>query len=62
MALDFIAVLCRSIRSPTPTAQAKAEFGEWQRARTIAKWLFFIAIAIFAVFLVMGLLAGEVLF
>jgi uncharacterized membrane protein YtjA (UPF0391 family) len=30
-------------------------------AATIAKWLFFIAIAIFAVFLVLGLLAGEVL-
>lgn len=29
---------------------------------TIAKWLFFIALAIFAVFLVLGLLAGEVLF
>ncbi|MGE0038177.1 MAG: DUF1328 domain-containing protein [Xanthobacteraceae bacterium] len=28
-------------------------------AATIAKWLFFIAIAIFAVFLVLGLLAGE---
>jgi uncharacterized membrane protein YtjA (UPF0391 family) len=28
---------------------------------TIAKWLFFIAIAIFAVFLILGLLAGEVL-
>ena len=26
---------------------------------TIAKWLFFIAIAIFAIFLVLGLLAGE---
>ncbi|KIZ43184.1 MULTISPECIES: DUF1328 domain-containing protein [Rhodopseudomonas] len=30
--------------------------------RTIAKWLFFIAIAIFAIFLVMGLLAGELVF
>ena len=29
---------------------------------TIAKWLFAIAIAIFAVFLVLVLLAGEVLF
>lgn len=29
---------------------------------TIAKWLFFIALAIFAVFLVLGLLAGEALF
>ncbi|NPU13158.1 DUF1328 domain-containing protein [Bradyrhizobium sp. 83012] len=31
-------------------------------AATIAKWLFFIALAIFVVFLAMGLLAGEVLF
>ena len=29
---------------------------------TIAKWLFIVAIVIFAIFLVMGLLAGEVLF
>ena len=29
---------------------------------TIAKWLFFIAIVIFIIFLAMGLLAGEVLF
>ncbi len=29
---------------------------------TIAKWLFFIAVAMFAIFLIMGLLAGEVLF
>lgn len=29
---------------------------------TIAKWLFFAAVAIFAVFLVLGLLAGEALF
>lgn len=29
---------------------------------TIAKWLFFIAIAIFAVFVVLGLIAGEVIF
>jgi uncharacterized membrane protein YtjA (UPF0391 family) len=28
---------------------------------TIAKWLFFIAIAIFVVFLVLALVAGEVL-
>jgi uncharacterized membrane protein YtjA (UPF0391 family) len=28
-------------------------------AATIAKWLFFIAVAIFIVFLVLGLLAGE---
>jgi len=31
-------------------------------AATIAKWLFFIAIAIFVVFLVMGLVAGKALF
>lgn len=31
-------------------------------AATIAKWLFFIALAIFVVFLVLGLLAGEALF
>jgi uncharacterized membrane protein YtjA (UPF0391 family) len=31
-------------------------------ARTISKWLFFIAIAVFAVFLVLALLAGEVVF
>jgi len=31
-------------------------------AATIAKWLFFIAIAIFIVFLVLGLIAGEALF
>lgn len=31
-------------------------------AATIAKWFFFIAIAIFVVFLVLGLMAGEVLF
>ena len=31
-------------------------------AATIAKWLFFIALAIFAVFLVLGLIAGETLF
>ena len=29
---------------------------------TIAKWLFFIALAIFALFLILGLLAGEVVF
>jgi uncharacterized membrane protein YtjA (UPF0391 family) len=28
-------------------------------AATIAKWLFFIAIAIFVIFLVLGLLAGR---
>jgi len=28
----------------------------------IAKWLFFIAIAVFAIFLVLGLMAGELLF
>lgn len=28
---------------------------------TIAKWLFFIAIAIFVLFLVLGLVAGEVI-
>lgn len=31
-------------------------------AATISKWLFFIALAIFAVFLVLGLLAGEAIF
>jgi len=31
-------------------------------AATIAKWLFFIAIAIFLVFLVIGLIAGEAIF
>ncbi|HET9395831.1 MAG TPA: DUF1328 domain-containing protein [Nitrospiraceae bacterium] len=31
-------------------------------ARTISKWLFFIAIAVFAVFLVLALIAGEVVF
>jgi len=31
-------------------------------AATIAKWLFFIAIAIFVIFVVLGLVAGEVLF
>ena len=31
-------------------------------AATIAKWLFFIAVAIFVIFLVMGLVAGEALF
>jgi len=29
---------------------------------TIAKWLFFAAVAIFVVFLALGLLAGEVIF
>ncbi len=31
-------------------------------AATIAKWLFFIAIAIFIVFLIMGLVAGKAVF
>ena len=31
-------------------------------AATIAKWLFFIAIAIFLVFLVLGLIAGQAIF
>lgn len=31
-------------------------------AATIAKWLFFIALAIFVVLLVLGLVAGEALF
>lgn len=31
-------------------------------AATIAKWLFFLALAIFAVLLVLGLMAGEALF
>lgn len=31
-------------------------------ARTISKWLFFIAVAVFVVFLVLALLAGEVVF
>ena len=31
-------------------------------AARISKWLFFIALAIFALFLLLGLLAGEVLF
>ena len=31
-------------------------------AATIAKWLFFIAIAIFVIFLVMGLVAGKAIF
>jgi uncharacterized membrane protein YtjA (UPF0391 family) len=31
-------------------------------AATIAKWLFFIALGIFLIFLVLGLLAGEALF
>ena len=29
---------------------------------TIAKWLFIVAVVIFAIFLVLGLVAGEVLF
>ncbi|RDI56404.1 DUF1328 domain-containing protein [Microvirga subterranea] len=31
-------------------------------AATIAKWLFFIAVAVFVIFLIMGLIAGETLF
>ena len=31
-------------------------------AATIAKWLFFAAVAVFVVLLVLGLLAGEALF
>ncbi len=31
-------------------------------AATIAKWLFFLAIAIFVVFLALGLIAGEAMF
>ena len=31
-------------------------------AATIAKWLFFIAIAIFVIFLVLGLMAGKAIF
>ena len=31
-------------------------------AATVSKWLFFLALAIFAIFLILGLLAGEVLF
>jgi len=31
-------------------------------AATIAKWLFFLAIAIFLVFLILGLMAGEAIF
>lgn len=31
-------------------------------AATIAKWLFFAALAVFAILLALGLLAGEVLF
>ena len=31
-------------------------------ASTIAKWLFFIAVAVFVIFLIMGLIAGETLF
>jgi uncharacterized membrane protein YtjA (UPF0391 family) len=30
-------------------------------AATIAKWLFFLAVAIFVIFLIMGLIAGETL-
>jgi uncharacterized membrane protein YtjA (UPF0391 family) len=31
-------------------------------AATIAKWLFFLAVAVFVIFLIMGLIAGETLF
>jgi uncharacterized membrane protein YtjA (UPF0391 family) len=31
-------------------------------AATVAKWLFFIAVAIFVLFLVMGLMAGKTIF
>jgi uncharacterized membrane protein YtjA (UPF0391 family) len=31
-------------------------------ARTISKWLFFIAIAVFVAFLVLALIAGEIVF
>jgi uncharacterized membrane protein YtjA (UPF0391 family) len=31
-------------------------------AKTIAKWLFFIALAIFALFIVLALLAGQAIF
>lgn len=31
-------------------------------AATIAKWLFFIAIAVFLLFLVLGIVAGEAIF
>jgi uncharacterized membrane protein YtjA (UPF0391 family) len=31
-------------------------------AATIAKWLFFIAVAIFILFLVLGIVAGEAIF
>lgn len=31
-------------------------------AARISKWLFFVALAVFALFLVLGLLAGEVIF
>ncbi|MCB5177534.1 DUF1328 domain-containing protein [Microvirga lenta] len=31
-------------------------------AATIAKWLFFIAIAVFVILLILGLIAGETLF
>jgi len=31
-------------------------------AATISKWLFFAALAVFAIFLVLGLMAGEALF
>ena len=31
-------------------------------AATIAKWLFFIALAVFVIFVILGLIAGEALF
>jgi uncharacterized membrane protein YtjA (UPF0391 family) len=31
-------------------------------AATIAKWLFFLAVAVFVLFLILGLIAGETLF
>ena len=31
-------------------------------ARTISKWLFFIAVAVFILFLVLALVAGEIVF
>jgi uncharacterized membrane protein YtjA (UPF0391 family) len=31
-------------------------------AATIAKWLFFLALAVFVIFLILGLMAGEALF
>lgn len=31
-------------------------------ARTISKWLFFIAVAVFVLFLILALIAGEIAF